>query len=68
MALLVMTTREQMNWIGRRALLRLDPMLIEVTVNDVKVSYGNVRFLVQPVAGQGEKWIEASSLKEMEHK
>ncbi len=33
-----------------------------VVIKDVKNSYGKVRFLISPVAGSGETWIEDRNL------
>jgi len=32
---------------------------IDVTVVDIRSSYGRVEFLVEPVHGQGEAWVES---------
>jgi hypothetical protein len=34
-------------------------------VKDVKMGYGNARFLISPVSGFGEKWVELSHLEPM---
>lgn len=31
---------------------------INVTIKDVKTAYGNIRYLVTPVSGEGEAWVE----------
>lgn len=31
---------------------------VEVRIKDIKVSWGHSRFLIEPVAGQGELWVE----------
>ena len=36
---------------------------IDVTVLDAKHSYGNLRYLVSPISGTGEIWINASRVK-----
>lgn len=41
-----------------------DPVEVEVGIVDVRVSYGNVQFLVRPVAGRGTKWCSADRFKE----
>lgn len=35
----------------------------EVTVADLRNSYGRIDALVRPVAGTGERWIRATKLK-----
>jgi hypothetical protein len=32
-------------------------------VKDVKMGYGNARFLISPISGFGEKWVELSHLE-----
>lgn len=40
-----------------------DGLQVNVMVKDVKVSYGNTRFLVSPISGAGEVWKEQVILK-----
>lgn len=58
-----MTTKEGMELIGRKGLLRESRgMAYEVKVTDVKVGYGRTRLLVEPIQGVGEAWIEEESI------
>jgi hypothetical protein len=41
--------------------ITLDSLLIDVKILEHKRSYGRDRWLVTPVAGTGEKWIEKIS-------
>jgi len=34
----------------------------EVLITDAKSAYGRVRFLIKPVAGTGEQWVEETRL------
>jgi len=52
--------------IGREYLLDIGEFTIVVMVEDVKISYGNVRAYVYPVGGQGSAWVNASRLKKVE--
>jgi hypothetical protein len=38
------------------------PLMVYVIVHDHKLSYGKDRWLVGPVAGEGTRWVETSSL------
>lgn len=46
--------------IGQTATLRTADFTVAVTVINVKTAYGNVRFLVTPVAGAGQTWADES--------
>jgi hypothetical protein len=47
--------------IGQHASFRsADALNIAVTVLDAKTAYGNVRFLVTPVVGNGHVWVDSS--------
>jgi hypothetical protein len=59
-----MTGREMAGLIGREFLLTVDAFTIVVTVDDVKVSYGTPRVLVQPVGGMGAAWVAADRIRE----
>lgn len=55
-----MTTRETMAVIGREGIVRYDTLKVGVRVLDVKTSYGCTRYLIAPIAGGGEAWIDAA--------
>lgn len=57
-----MTAREMMPAVGQTALLLIENFSIPVRVADVKHVYGRPRFLVRPLAGNGEQWVEISRL------
>ena len=45
--------------IGTTAQWVVDPAInIDVTVLDVGNMFGNIRFLIKPIAGIGEKWVD----------
>lgn len=58
-----MGMKELVSMIGRRGMLRCDGLVVEVNILDVKESYGQVRYLVSPVAGACEKWVNDTSLE-----
>lgn len=45
--------------VGKRATTQLGGLVVEVEVLNYKQSYGNDRWLVTPVAGMGEVWVES---------
>ncbi len=53
-----MTTANAMHLIGQARTIVLGTLTIDVLIRDVKQSYGRTRYLVVPVSGQGEQWIE----------
>jgi hypothetical protein len=63
-----MTALQMYQAIGRPARLRCDGLLVDVTVMDVKMSYGKARLLVQPIAGVGTVWVEMDRLSILEAK
>ena len=46
--------------VGLTGLLSSDKLQFNVLILDAKVSYGNARFLVTPVSGSGEVWVDSS--------
>lgn len=46
-------------YVGKHCTVFVGGMIIEVKVCDVKISYGRERFLITPVAGKGEVWVES---------
>lgn len=51
--------RELLNkWMNKKVHVRLGGLLVAVVILDIKKSYGQTRYLVSPVTGRGEVWIE----------
>lgn len=49
--------------IGKRGLyLGAHPLAFEVTILDVKSAWGQLRYLVTPVAGEGQVWTTAVTI------
>lgn len=49
--------------IGTIVLWAVDPAVrIEVKILDATTAYGHTRFLIQPVSGLGEKWVDIKYL------
>jgi len=58
-----MTAIELAKYIGQTATYHGVPgLVIEVTVIDARVSWGQVQLQIQPVSGSGSKWVNAESL------
>lgn len=49
-------------YVGKKATIFCGGLSVEVTIIDVKTSYGRDRYKVTPVAGKGEVWVEAVTL------
>jgi hypothetical protein len=56
--------KELISSIGKKGLVYLDGLKVEVEILDVKSSYGNTRYLIKPVAGEGEVWKEQITITE----
>lgn len=48
--------------IGQKALLRIEAFSVGVEILDVKTAYGNVRYLVEPLTGVGEAWVDETRI------
>lgn len=53
----VMTANEMLPAIGTKVLLRMEKLLIEAHVCDVRFVWGNPQLEVEPVAGSGKQWV-----------
>ncbi len=56
--------RELMQAVGRVGTIQVGAIRVRVTVLDAKRAYGHVRYLVSPVAGDGEQWMQAVEFPE----
>lgn len=50
--------KDYMHMIGKTGYIKINNLIVNVTVTDVKNSYGVIRYLVVPVSGSGSVWIE----------
>lgn len=48
--------------IGAHATITIKRLTVDVEVIDVKITYGQQRWLVKPMAGSGEIWVQAVEL------
>lgn len=59
-----MTAQEMAKVLGSTGMIAMpNGLAVKVTVTDVKSAYGSVRYLVQPVAGFGQAWVNEASLR-----
>lgn len=50
--------KEKLKNIGKKVTIKVDGLNISVKILDYKNSYGKDRWLVTPVSGWGESWVE----------
>lgn len=48
--------------VGKKAMILINKLLIEVIVKDIRNSYGRIQYLITPVAGKNECWVNEISL------
>jgi len=56
------TVQQLLPAVGSEVSIRVQDLVIRVTVLDAKNSYGQIRLLVTPVTGSGQQWIELGRL------
>lgn len=49
-------------YVGKNATVSAGGMRVEVTITDVKISWGKERYEITPVAGSGKIWVESVNL------
>lgn len=49
--------------VGKEGTIQIGGLTVAVAIKDYKNSYGRDRFLVTPIAGKGEVWIETVIIK-----
>lgn len=59
-----MTYKDQEQNIGKEAIVFAGGMRVMVKVLDFKQSYGRERWLITPISGSGEVWVENISFTE----
>lgn len=47
---------------GRQAMWSVDTLKVLVDIRDIREAFGRVDFLISPVGGSGEKWVQKGSL------
>jgi hypothetical protein len=48
--------------VGTVAMWRAEDVTVPVTLDDVKAGFGSFRFLVSPVGGTGQQWVDEARL------
>lgn len=63
-----LTTNELAPKTGRPATLWVEDgtLHVDVLILDSKVSYGQTRYLVTPLSGSGEKWVDAGRVSDVQ--
>lgn len=51
-------------FLDKEAFIILGGLKVRVMIDDTKVAYGKQRFLVSPVAGEGQVWVETVTIIE----
>ncbi len=49
-------------YVGKKGTIFAGGLTVEVEVKDVKLAWGKERYLVAPIAGSGEVWVESITL------
>ena len=55
-----MSTLELSKAIGQPARINQGGLTVRVRISDVKQAYGNIRYLVTPLAGEGSVWVDSN--------
>lgn len=50
--------KEKLKFIGKKTTIVVGGMTINVKILDYKTSYGHDRWLVTPLSGEGQVWVE----------
>ena len=58
-----MSVSEMAKMIGKPAQIDVGDMTFLVTITDVRVTFGNVHYLVTPEAGHGSQWKAATTVR-----
>lgn len=58
-----MTVKEMVQEMkGRQALWSVDTLKVLVDIRDIRDVFGRIDYLIAPVGGSGEKWVQKGSL------
>ena len=50
-------------YVGRKARLSLDGLVVEVTIMNIKSHFGRLDMEVSPISGSGAKWVTSQKLE-----
>lgn len=57
-----MKASQLVNVIGSQATVKIESLKIHVVILEAKSAFGSIRYLVQPIAGNGTQWIDECRL------
>jgi len=60
--------KDKLRLVGRHALITMGKMQVKVEILDYKRTYNRDRYLVAPLAGKGEAWVESLEVIRVEKK
>jgi hypothetical protein len=60
---MTMTAKTAAHMLNSYATIDMNGVRINVEIVDVKRSYGNERFLITPISGNGEVWVDSGRCK-----
>jgi hypothetical protein len=55
--------KEKFAQIGKTGTISIGRMKVDVKIKDYKYTYGRDRWLISPLSGTGEMWVENLTLK-----
>ena len=58
-----MTVSQLTGRIGQTVLVTFESVKVQAVITDAKASYGRVRYLIQPTAGEGSQWVEEARIE-----
>ena len=58
-----MLKMEYLELMGKHATYWINDLEVNVKIIDIKSSYGNIRVLITPIAGNGFTWVNLDSIK-----
>ena len=61
-----MTMNDLIKMVGKTGQVRENGLVFDVQIKDVKQAYGVLRYLVTPVRGYGQTWMNAERIRVME--
>jgi hypothetical protein len=59
-----MTAAALTQYLSRTVMVRFEEIMVKCVIIDAKNAYGNLRFRVEPVEGEGLQWVDAGRVLE----
>lgn len=60
-----MNVSDMQGLLGKNAVIILSGMKVNVTILDVRNSYGNIHVYITPHSGEGSTWVDMSRIRLM---